>query len=55
MRSKIKDKQSLQHILDAITELVYEYFGIDIELIWQIIVRDIPALKVKVTETLQEL
>ncbi len=111
MRSKIGDKQRLQHILDAITEietytskidfdqfadysmmrfacikqieiigeaanyitpetkqkfnniqwhqiigmrhiLVHEYFGIDIELIWQIIARDIPALKVSANEIL---
>jgi uncharacterized protein with HEPN domain len=36
----------LRHIL------VHEYFGIDSRLIWQIIVDDIPALKVKINEVL---
>ncbi len=36
----------LRHIL------VHEYFGIDSRLIWQIIVDDIPALKIKIKEVL---
>ena len=32
--------------------LVHEYFGVDNRLIWQIIVDDIPALKVKIKEVL---
>ncbi len=32
--------------------LVHEYFGIDSRLIWQIIVDDIPLLKIKIKEVL---
>jgi len=32
--------------------LVHEYFGIDSRLIWQIIVDDIPLLKIKIKEIL---
>lgn len=35
--------------------LVHEYFGIDTELVWQVIVKDIPALKVKITEIIRQL
>ncbi len=39
----------LRHIL------VHEYFGIDSRLIWQIIVDDIPALKIKIKEVLMSM
>jgi uncharacterized protein with HEPN domain len=32
--------------------LVHEYFGIDSRLIWQIIVNDIPLLKIKIKEVI---
>ena len=32
--------------------LVHEYFGVDNRLIWQIIIDDIPALKIKIKEVL---
>ena len=32
--------------------LVHEYFGIDSRLIWQIIVDDIPLLKIRIKEVL---
>ena len=32
--------------------LVHEYFGIDSRLIWQIIVDDIPSLKINIKEVL---
>ncbi|MEN9952396.1 MAG: hypothetical protein RLZZ520_664 [Bacteroidota bacterium] len=32
--------------------LVHEYFGIDSRLIWQIIVNDIPTLKLQIKEVL---
>jgi uncharacterized protein with HEPN domain len=28
--------------------LVHEYFGVDFDLIWQVIVNDLPALKEKI-------
>lgn len=41
-----KQITGLRHVL------VHEYFGIDSRLIWQIIVDDIPSLKVKIKEIL---
>lgn len=35
--------------------LVHEYFGVDNRLIWQIIIDDIPALKVNIKEVLSSL
>ena len=35
--------------------LVHEYFGIDSNLIWQIIIEDIPALKMMIQEVLTSL
>jgi len=35
--------------------LVHEYFGIDNDLIWQVIVNDLPKLKSKVSEILNSL
>lgn len=35
--------------------LVHEYFGVDLEEIWQIIVRDLPMLKERVERILIEL
>lgn len=35
--------------------LVHEYFGIDENLVWQVIINDIPVLKKKVQEILIEL
>jgi uncharacterized protein with HEPN domain len=35
--------------------LVHEYFGIDSNLIWQIIIKDIPALKMMIQEVLTSL
>ena len=32
--------------------LVHEYFGVDNRLVWQIIVDDIPVLKIKIKEVL---
>ena len=35
--------------------LVHEYFGMDFELIWQVIINDLPALKSKVISVLNVL
>lgn len=35
--------------------LVHEYFGVDADLIWQVIISDLPALKIKVSQILQTL
>jgi uncharacterized protein with HEPN domain len=40
---------SMRHIL------VHEYFGIDSKLVWQVVVKDIPALKEKVTNIVSQL
>jgi len=35
--------------------LVHEYFGTDFDLIWQVIINDLPVLKEKVAEVLKSL
>jgi uncharacterized protein with HEPN domain len=35
--------------------LVHEYFGVDNRLVWQIIIDDIPVLKVKIKEVLSSI
>jgi len=35
--------------------LVHEYFGTDFDLIWQVIIKDLPVLKAKVTDVLHKL
>lgn len=35
--------------------LVHEYFGVDTSLIWQIVITDIPQLKIRITEVLNTL
>jgi len=39
MRGKIGDKERFGHIL------IHEYFGVDSNLVWQVIRNDIPNLK----------
>lgn len=33
--------------------LVHEYFGVDADLVWQVIVRDLPLLKIKINQILE--
>ena len=35
--------------------LVHEYFGVDFDLIWQVIINDLPILKKKVQSVLNSL
>jgi len=35
--------------------LIHEYFGIDFEIVWQVIKKDMPELKKKVIEVLQKI
>jgi len=35
--------------------LVHEYFGVDFELVWQVIIDDLPVLKRKVSAVLQSI
>jgi len=50
-KNKFSDIQ-WQQITGLKHVLVHEYFGIDSKLIWQIIVDDIPALKIQIKEVL---
>jgi len=34
--------------------IVHEYFGIDLEEVWQVVERDLPELKVRLTEICEE-
>ncbi|NPV51040.1 MAG: DUF86 domain-containing protein [Candidatus Methanofastidiosum sp.] len=36
-------------------KLIHEYFGIDIDLVWTIIVRDLPELKQNIEDILEEI
>lgn len=49
------DEIQWRQIIGLRNVLVHEYFGVDSKLIWQIIVDDIPSLKVKITEVLSEI
>jgi len=33
--------------------LIHDYFGVDLELVWNVVERDLPALKLRVDELLQ--
>ena len=35
--------------------LVHEYFGIDLDIVWQVVKADLPALKHKITAIVDEL
>jgi uncharacterized protein with HEPN domain len=50
-RSKFSDIECRQ-IVGMRNILVHEYFGIDNNLIWQVIIFDLPALKIKVEAVL---
>jgi uncharacterized protein with HEPN domain len=36
-------------------KLVHDYFGVNLQLVWDVVERDLPMLKVKVAELLEEL
>ena len=36
-------------------KLIHDYFGINLKLVWDVIERDLPALKLKVSQLLQPL
>jgi uncharacterized protein with HEPN domain len=36
-------------------KLVHDYFGVDLQLVWDVVERDLPTLKVKVARLLEEL
>jgi len=36
-------------------KLIHEYFGVDLELTWNILVRDLPELKIKIQKILLEI
>jgi len=44
-----KQIMGMRHIL------VHEYFGIDFDLIWQVIIKDLPVLRQKITTVLESL
>lgn len=35
-------------------EMIHEYFGVDLDIVWNVVERDIPALKKKVNQLLSE-
>jgi len=44
-----------QKIADMRNKLIHEYFGIDVEVVWETIKEDIPELKRKILELIKEL
>ena len=36
-------------------KLIHDYFGINLQLVWDVVERDLPALKLKVTQLLEAL
>ena len=47
-------KTFVEHIWECV-ELIHEYLGIDLELTWGIVTRDIPDLKEKMLRIREEL
>ena len=41
-----------QDIMDMRNKIIHEYFGVDLELVWEVVQKDIPELKGKVEEIL---
>lgn len=56
MRERIKDKDRLQHILDAIEGmrhvLVHGYYEISPDKVWNVIEKDLPILRPKIQDLL---
>src|SRR5437588_10509082 len=56
--AETKEKFSTMHwgqIIGMQHILVHEYFGMDFDLIWQVIIKDLPILKEKVSSILNSL
>ena len=43
---------SWQDIMDMRNKIIHEYFGVDLELVWEVVKKDVPALKNQVKEIL---
>lgn len=43
---------SWQDIMDMRNKIIHEYFGVDLELVWEVVQKDVPELKDKVKEIL---
>lgn len=43
---------SWQDIMDMRNKIIHEYFGVDLELVWEVVKKDVPMLKDQVTEIL---
>ena len=41
-----------QDITDMRNKIIHEYFGVDLELVWEVVKKDVPALKNQVKEIL---
>ena len=44
-----------QDISDMRNKLIHEYFIVDMEIVWQVIERDLPLLKKQIKEVLEEI
>ena len=43
---------SWQDIMDMRNKIIHEYFGVDLELVWEVVKKDTPELKEKIEEIL---
>ena len=43
---------SWQDIMDMRNKIIHEYFGVDLELVWEVVKKDTPELKKKIEEIL---
>lgn len=41
---------SWQDIMDMRNKIIHEYFGVDLELVWEVVKKDVPMLKDQVNE-----
>ena len=41
-------------IMDMRNKLIHEYFGVDLELVWEVVKKDLPILKKQIEELLKE-
>lgn len=49
---KESDEVPWQDIMDMRNKIIHEYFGVDLELVWEVAKKEIPVLKEQVNEIL---
>ena len=52
---KVHNEIEWREIVDLRNILIHEYFGIDTKIVWDIIQRDVPELKLRIQEILKQI